>query len=542
MIKYSKYLLAFCSLSLITACTDLEENLKSEITQDIKIPGISTSTTGGPPDPLFAVFGQLRGSGTAYHSSYYSVNEIASDEMCIAAKGGDWFDGGILIELHRHTFTPAHDFIKNAWNGSYSAINNCNELLAATGSSALDANQRAQVRALRAYFYMRLCDMFGNVKISTETNKEPAQTTRLEVYKFVESELLAALGVTEVTATMNLANSPLGEAPSQYRINRWGALGLLSKLYLNAGVWSGTPQWDKASIASGFIIDKGPYTLCNDNCKVVNLGRRPAVASDSVELKGYAAVFAPNNKNNQEHIFSTEYDEVTAGGMNFSQMNLHYSSQFTWNLQSQPWNGYATLEEFYNSYDNADVRKKNNFIAGPQLDFGGSAILDYASDDGDLVLNYTPKINELSPNSIREAGARPGKFSFKQFGRDNMDNDYPIVRLGEMYLVRAEAEARKANSWTNANTLKDVNIIRLRAKVPLYTATTLTEAEFLRERGREMFAESVRRTDLIRFGTWNNAWWEKPASNVRTRLFPIPQEQIDATRSTKNPLKQNDGY
>jgi starch-binding outer membrane protein, SusD/RagB family len=61
------------------------------------------------------------------------------------------------------------------------------------------------------------------------------------------------------------------------------------------------------------------------------------------------------------------------------------------------------LEEFYNSYSNDDVRKKNNFIVGPQLDFGGSAVLDYASDDGDLELNYTPKINELAPNSLRES-------------------------------------------------------------------------------------------------------------------------------------------
>jgi hypothetical protein len=346
--------------------------------------------------------------------------------------------------------------------------------------------------------------------------------------------------VSEVTPTMNLSTSALGEAPSQYRINRWGALGLLAKLYLNAGVWSGTPQWDKANIAASYIIDKGPYTLCGDNCKVTNLGRRPAVTSDPAELVGYAAVFAPNNKNNPEHIFSTEYDEVTAGGMNFSQMNLHYSSQFTWNLQSQPWNGYATLEEFYNMYDAADVRRKNNFIVGPQLDFGGSALLDYASDDGDLVLNYTPKINELSPNSKREAGARPGKFSFKQFGRNDMDNDYPIVRLGEMYLIKAEAEARKANNWSAPAALAAVNVIRARAKVPAYTS--LTADEFLKERGREMYAESVRRSDLIRFDAWNKAWWEKPASNVRTKLFPIPQEQIDATKSTKNPLKQNDGY
>ncbi|MFM2394441.1 MAG: hypothetical protein RLZZ546_2423, partial [Bacteroidota bacterium] len=246
-------------------------------------------------------------------------------------------------------------------------------------------------------------------------------------------------------------------------------------------------------------------------------------------------VFAPNNAGNSEHIFSVFYDEVAAEGMNFSQMNLHYSSQFTWNFDSQPWNGYATLEDFYNSYEAGDLRKKNNFIVGPQLDFGGSAILDYASDDDDLQLSYNPKINELAPNSSREGGARPGKFSYKQFGRPNMDNDYPIIRLGDMYLVRGEALARAAGNWALA--LPDVNVIRARAGVgPL---SSITADQFLAERGREMFAESSRRTDLIRFGKYNSAWWEKPASQPFVNVFPIPQDQINASNGT---LTQNPGY
>jgi len=268
---------------------------------------------------------------------------------------------------------------------------------------------------------------------------------------------------------------------------------------------------------------------------VPNLGKRTAVASDPAELEGYAAVFAPNNANNPEHIFSVFYDQVNGQGMNFSQMNLHYSSQFTYNFQSQPWNGYATLEEFYNSYEDGDVRKQNNFLAGPQLDFGGFPILDYASDDDDIELNYTPRINEISPNSLREAGVRASKFSFKQLGRDNMDNDYPIVRLGELYLIRAEGLARAAGNWSLA--LPDVNAIRARAKVS--NLNSLTADSFLAERGREMFQEGVRRTDLIRLGKYNGVWWEKLVSPAHVNIFPIPQSQIDAAVGT---LKQNPGY
>jgi hypothetical protein len=153
------------------------------------------------------------------------------------------------------------------------------------------------------------------------------------------------------------------------------------------------------------------------------------------------------------------------------------------------------------------------------LDFSGSAILDYLSDEDDILLNYTPKLNELAPNGLRDAGARPAKFSFKQFGRADMDNDFPIVRLGELYLIRGEAKARQTGDWTLAEA--DVNILRARAGIAAYNGN-LTEEEFLAERGREMFQETARRTDLIRFGRYNDAWWEKPVSEPFRNVFPIP--------------------
>src|SRR5690606_11213484 len=200
-------------------------------------------------------------------------------------------------------------------------------------------------------------------------------------------------------------------------------------------------------------------------------------------------------------------------GMNFAHMTLHYSSQFTWNLVSQPWNGYSALEDFYNSYDDSDARKKANFIVGPQFDYNGSAILDYAATDGQLELNYTPEINELEPNASRKGGARLGKFSFRLFGRDNQDNDMPIIRLGELYLIRAEGRARAVNNWSLAEA--DVNTIRTRAG--LGPIPGLNADSFLAERGREMFMEVTRRQDLIRFGKFDDAWWEK-TDRKSTRL------------------------
>jgi len=530
--QFYKILIAVMAIFTIQACTDLEEDLIGDVTSDITVDGVSASGGSDGGGLLSGAYGELRNAGTANHGGYYSIQEITSDEMFIGAKGGDWFDGGILIELHQHTYGPTHAFVNGAWTQTYNAINTTNELLS---GSALDANQESQVRTLRAYFYLRLLDLFGNVKIITSPGTDAPQASRAEVFDFVETELLAALGISEVSNSMDLSASPLGTEFNPYAINQFAALGILSKLYLNAEVYAGQDRYAEAAAAASFIIDSGVYSLCGDGCTVANLGKRAGVDSDPDNLEGFAAVFAPNNENNPEHIFSVFYDEASAGGMNFSQMNLHYSSQFTWNFDAQPWNGYATLEEFYNSFEAGDNRRTASFVVGEQIDFGGSAVLDFASDDGELVLNYTPSINELAPNSLREAGARPGKFSFKQFGRPDMDNDFPIIRLGDIYLIRAEGLARAAGDWSLA--LPDVNTLRARAGVSASSA--MDADEFLAERGREMFQETDRRTSLIRFGNFNDAWWEKPASPAHVNLFPIPTEQLQASNGT---LTQNPGY
>ncbi|HLT50897.1 MAG TPA: RagB/SusD family nutrient uptake outer membrane protein [Arenibacter sp.] len=526
-------ILFFCSGLLLGSCTDLEENLIGEIDRPVSIDEPSTDFDGGGNggnDALSVAYSKLR-DGSAGSDNYWAIQSVSSDEMAVTQKGGDWYDGGIWIDMHRHTFGPSNGPINNTWTTQYGSIAACNDLL----QTNLDANQTAQIKVLRAFFYYRLLDLYGRVKIVTAPGQDAPQSTRAQVFAFVENELLTALGVPSVSASMDLTNSPLTTEVNPYRVNQYAALGILAKLYLNAEVYTGTPRYTEAADAASYVIDNSGYILCGVGCSVPNPGKRPAVDSDPDNLEGYAAVFAPNNQNNPEIIWSIAYDGVTGGGMNFAHMTLHYSSQFTWNLVSQPWNGYSALEDFYNSYDDSDARKKANFIVGPQFDYNGSAILDYAATDGQLELNYTPEINELEPNASRKGGARLGKFSFRLFGRDNQDNDMPIVRLGELYLIRAEGRARAVNNWSLAEA--DVNTIRTRAG--LGPIPGLNADSFLAERGREMFMEVTRRQDLIRFGKFDDAWWEKTNSDAHKALFPIPQPQIDASNGT---LTQNPGY
>jgi len=522
-------------LFILPACNQLEENLVGELTTDTGEYPLIADCSCGPNDGLFGVYEELRNTGTANHGSYYSLQEITSDEMTIIAKGADWGNRQPLIDLHQHTYQPTHTFLNNTWVQTYRAIDRINKLLE-QNYSYLDADEIAEATALRAYFYLRLLDLFGNVKLVTSPRYEGVQVNRKELFDFVEAELLTALGVTEITAELDLAESPLTTDANPYQINQYGALGILAKLYLNAGVYTNQNRYAEAAAAATYIIDSGFYRLCGAGCQVLNLGKRNGVSADPDNLEGYAAVFAPNNENNPEHIFAVFYDELSGTGMNFSHMNLHKASQLSYSLTEQPWNGYAVLEEFYNAYESEDARKEASFLVGKQLDFGGNAILDYTSNEDEIALNYTPQIGEITNNTNQKVGVRSKKFSYKLFGRTNMDNDYPIVRLGEMYLTRAEATARLSGDWNQA--IPDVNILRARAGVSLYT--TLDEVEFLAERGRELFQESTRRTDLIRFGKYNDTWWEKPSDlSDHVNIFPIPFEQIEASGGS---LVQNPGY
>jgi len=518
MKKNIKYALLM-SLFGGVACTNLDENLPSQANSQLPITNpnygaAANANKAQPNDGMQGAFNQLL-NGTATNGGFFALQEGGTDEAVITQKGGDWFDGGLYIKIHQHQFSSTTWAINDTWNQSYGGIFQCNNLLAGANQIPnISANQTAQLRVLRAYFHWRLMDVFGNVKIITQVNTDAAQTTRLAVYNFIESEVLAAI-------------PDLSNAVQDYgRINQAGAYAFLSRLYLNAGVYTGTPQYQKAIDAADKVINSGLYSLASN----------------------YANIFSPDNccnaDANKETIWTVPFDNATAQGATWHEMTLHYPSQLTWNFANQPWNGFSTLEDFYKSYDNADKRKASNFIVGPQFAADGTTpLLDLAFTKGypnGATLNYTPQINELYPNAWRAGGARFGKFSFKMNAQQNDDNDFPLFRLGEVILNKAEAMCRLSGNWAAGAAL--VKQITDRSGAP---AAPSTEAGMLAERGRELFIEAVRRTDMIRFGTYiTGTWWEHPAAdgNPNHILMAIPNEQITTAQSTNFKLTQNPGY
>jgi len=518
---------------LTLSCTDLNEKLYSDVT---------ASNFFKTDEEFIAALGQAYSAfgGIGNHFGLFTINELASDELVICTKGGDWYDGGVLLQMHRHNYVASNGLFNSAWGFCYGGINTCNRLISQfkdLGTPEADAFI-AELRAVRALWYYWLVDTFGNVPLVVDFKdiSKPATKSRQDVFAFIESELNDVINVL-----------PTKKDASTYgRMTKWAALAIRCKLYLNAGTYTGTPQWQKAADAANEIINNGGYTL----------------------ETSYKANFAINNAGSRENILVYPYDKVFAQGFNWVAMTLSTASQPTYNLTFQPWNGYQTVEEFYNSYidpaqnpgpqgpvwkglthdtspadgvsddiGTVDLRL-SNFIVGPQYNQDGTRTLDAGFEAGidfdGAPLTFTPQLNEIYPQGLRQAGARIGKYEFEVGGTNNMSNDFVIFRLSDIILSLAEADFRLG---LTAEALILVNSIRTRAGVTPFTGP-LTLDLLYAERGREMYAEMTRRQDQIRFGTFNNAWWEKTVSDPHYNLFPIPKQQVDAN----DKLVQNPGY
>jgi starch-binding outer membrane protein, SusD/RagB family len=492
------FLTATVMVGMATSCADLKEEVYSEITADEQARILGSLSDTEFDKTVLASYNKF--GGLAGHNGLFSINEVSTDELIIPVRGGDWGDGGQWTRMHRHEYTPTEESINNTWSMLYSAIATANRLIVQLPAAKPDKGPAlaAELRAFRALCYFYLCDMYGNVPVFSKFPvdlTEAVPKPRAEVYNFVEQELNAVYGSLKKTKTYG-------------RMNFYAAKALAAKLYLNAGVYKGAPEWDKAIAACDEVLG-GPYAMEAD----------------------YYSNFKSANEGSKENIFVLPYDPITLTGFNLPQMTLHYASQATYKLQDQPWNGYCTTADFYNSYDAADKRKKN-FIAGPQFAFDGTSVLVDSSPDGDPDgpnLNYTPQLNAHYPNCFRQAGARVGKYEFAIGSPNTLANDFPIFRLADVKLMKAESLFRK--NAGDAAALALVNEMRTRANVPAFAS--LTNDNFLAELGREKFVEAWRRNDMIRFGKYFTAYsgYKTSVDAACKGVFPIPKGQLEANPS-----------
>lgn len=514
--KYSLLLLSVAVLGA-NSCTKLDNVIKDPLS-------VAANTGGGAPSPsslskVYEQLNQLIGQG-----NWYAMNEHTTDELMGPTRGTDWDDFGTWRKLHLHAWDGSHNQINDTWNGLNGALFQTT-LLAETSTG----QTQAEAKFLRAYFSYIVCDLFGQVQHRPATAAVadlPDVYTRSEAIDFIISELESVISTLPAftTATRNKATKEAAQF-------------LLAKAYLNKAVFKQEP----ASPA-------GPFSFATaDMNKVIALCNSISANSSLVLNNYYWDNFTwDNGTKSTENIFVRQNSQ----GINMvwaSAMGNHY------NMPPDGWNGFTTLADFYNSFEDADTRKSSNvpgftnlagrpagFLIGQQRGpVGktiGNPIVDLKDRSGNPLI-FTPQVSLFF--STESKGIRTNKWPLNPAemngGGWGSANEFAFFRLADARLMKAEAILR---GGTDAETpLSIVNGIRAKRNASALGSVNLTT--LLAERGRELYLEAWRRNDLIRFEKFNAPVGERPATSDPSRVvFPIPNIALSSNPN----LKQNPGY
>ena len=512
-------LLATAPLTLtLQGCTDLDEETFGAVTPDNFY-----STEAEFVAALAPVYANLRD----VQWSYWWLNETSTDELIIPVRGTDWDDGGVHRQLHQHTWDPTHGELNGAWGFAFTGIARANTVLDNLANSSTELAQKdafnAELRTLRAFYYYALMDLFGGVPIvespALDPKNPPARNTRAEVFAFIESELNAAMPTL----------IPVATGSNYGRVTQGAARAILANMYLNSEVYTGTvstsglakgqARWQDAVNMADAILNSGSYNLATN----------------------YFENFAAANQGSPENIFIATYKAKGGLGFAYAMRTLHYNQ-----IPQSPWNGFSTLASAWNTFSEQDARKRM-FLVGQQYEGPNSgctgqdcfATGDPLEDRQGNPLVFTPEVPITG--ATESNGIRILKFELdpNQTGGDQ-GNDFPIFRLGEIYLIKAEALNELGRT---PEAVQVVNVIRQRAGDTPLNPADFNQASFrdqiLVERLHELIGEAKRRQDLIRHGRFTAGTWEhKQASAGYRVIYPVPQAQLDANPN----LQQNPGY
>ncbi|SHG98793.1 RagB/SusD family nutrient uptake outer membrane protein [Winogradskyella jejuensis] len=421
-----------------------------------------------------------------------------------------WGDDGLDQLTTTSNWDRNNKFFRLFYDRAYFTIPQCNNFLQVlqTADFPDEENIVAETRFLRALAYYNIIDVFGKGVLATDENFGQSEllpeSSRQELFDYVESELLAIEPVIRTTSNYG-------------RANRYVVDMLLTKLYLNAEVYTGTPRWDDAAIYVNKVINEGGYSL-DDN---------------------FIRLFSADNDASPEIIFPLIAESLTSqsfgnttylvnGNLSADTMPL---SQFG---AAQGWTGHRATEAWYGLFGNsaAELEASNDMRASLFWTDGHNyTMTDYRTwTDGFPSIKFR--------NTFSDGSGNPVDFSA---------TDFPFYRLADAYLIYAELALRGAANTTMADALSYVNQVRTRSFADPIGMGELTLDLIIDERGRELNLEGHRRSDLIRFNMFTGGsylWpWKGGSPNGTAisddyKLFPIP---VTAIQSNPN-LTQNPGF
>jgi starch-binding outer membrane protein, SusD/RagB family len=473
--------------------------------------GLSLTGNSGPDGQ-----GDIRGIDEGFSSylrQYWQAQELSTDEALIA-----WNDATIK-DFHYMTWGASDVFLRALYYRIYFQITLCNEFVRESSPSKLsernisgaDATEigyfRAEARFLRALSYYHAMDLFGNVPFVTENDAIgaflPPRITRLALFNYIESELLAIEN--------DLKNAKTNEYGRADKAANWS---LLSRLYLNAEVYTGTAKYTEAVTYANKVIGAS-YSLISN-------WRNLFVADNNV-TGANEFIFPITFDGGKSRTWGGTTYLVHApivGSMSASSFGVDFG-----------WGGIRTTKQFVQKFAGpAGDSRMNFYTSGQNLDINDVG----TATDGYGIIKFTNKTS---------TGANGSNLTWT-------DTDFPMFRLPELYLNYAEAVLRGGSGGDATTALNYINMLRQRAYGNAsgnITAGQLNLQFILDERAKELHWEGVRRTDLIRYGqfttgaylwAWKGNTMNGQAVGNHRNLYPVPASDL-----TANPnLVQNPGY
>jgi starch-binding outer membrane protein, SusD/RagB family len=466
---------------------------------------------------------------SSYLRVWWKAQELTTDEAIIA-----WEDSGIR-DLHDHAWGSENQFVRVLYYRIFYTISLANDFLRVAENlpdglsqdeiATIDA-YKLEARFIRALSYWHALDLFRNVALLTKITSElPTQVQPKVLFNFIESEL------NDIEDEM----LPAGQANHDYgRVDRAGAWMLKSRLYLNAMQYIGEDRYADCIVECQKVISSGAFSIA------------PV----------YQELFmGDNHVRTDEIIFSIVHDGLVSqtwggtttiirGGIGGAMSdNLRNGADFPDEALKDygvlsGWAGYRTTSALVNLFPGASTDPDGNSPDNRAIFFAEGQTLEI-EDIGEFTHGYAvPKFSNIEASTGNRAP-----------GVDQVGTDFPVFRLAETYLTLAEATLRSGGS-IDGTIEGQINQLRMRAYGDAsgnVVAADITLDFLLDERGRELYLEGFRRTDLIRYSKfsggdylwpWKGGTQAGKATPAHLNIFPIPASDLIA-----NPkLKQNDDY
>jgi hypothetical protein len=503
------FMVLFLTISF-AGCTNLDEELYD------KLP---TDQFGNSDKEINALIAPIYRTLKPIWSPAYFCMVDGSSDMAITPtrKGGDGWEGGLFKELRFGTWTSGNRYVTDSYNAMMRGVSTCNQIYHLINTSQTVKNKEqilSEIRGVRALWYYFLIDNYGNVPIVTDftSTEKPKTSQRKEVFNFIIKELLEIKDKVRA----DVSTSSYG------KMTKGAVHTLLAKMYLNAMVWNpeGGSKWQECIDETNEVLKLG-YIL----------------------EPNWKTNFQVRNEVSKEAIFPIVFSTVDGGNI-MLQHTLHYLSNAALGLNTTGFNGINAMPGYVHEFDDADKRKNWSFLTGPMTNPATGEVLITAHGRPLIhFIDFTFKygIDADGWGQVeQEDGARCYKWEFEKGVNGNMENDYAIFRLADVYLMKAEAMLRSGGSPTDAAEL--VNAVRKRGfDDPSQLKTSVTLNDIYKERRFEFAWELVSRQDMIRFGTFLQPI-PGPVGRgaiAPTRLiYPIPRTALDANPN----LTPNPGY